>query len=140
MLTSVGQAPLSQMGSTQALYPSVSLQQSYIPPVQLPSAAPILSGQFTPRGSFPQLTPPPFSLPTPQLTPQFNPQMTGQITPRSAQFNGQLTPRTAQQQTNLMTSLQEEGRRLQPQVNNVVNRVGQEAQGFFRWLFGPIRR
>lgn len=146
MLTSVGQAPFSQVGVTQPLYPSVSLQQSYIPPVQLPSAAPILSNPQLPSSTpVDQLTPPQFSVATPQLTPR-SIQPTDQLTPRSTPLTAQeilyggLTPRSAQQQQpNLMTSLQEEGRKLQPQVNNAIDRVSQEVQGFFRWLFAPIR-
>ena len=99
MLTSVGQGSLGQ--PTPSLYPSVSLQPTFVPPVQLPSATPIMSV--------------PSSLPPRMATPRYEP-------------------------PDLMDRFREEAREIQPQVNQAMNRVTNEAQGFFRWFFGPIRR
>lgn len=109
MLTSIDQGRFAQ--PTVPLYPSVSLQPTG--PQLLPSA--------------PQLSPIQFQPNQPQLTPIY-PQLT------------QPTPSRAQPPLeNIASRVRQEAREIKPQVNRALDRVGQEAQGFARWFFGPLR-
>lgn len=38
----------------------------------------------------------------------------------------------------LLDQIQEEGRRIQPEVTNILDRIRDEAQGFFRWVLAPM--